>query len=94
MKMAFDPRITSPGIANRKEEDGLKRLCQDFEAIFINTLFKEMRKTVPDQGYLDRNMGLDMFQEMMDMEVAREMSRKGGFGLGRSLYGQLRGRFE
>lgn len=94
MKMAFDPRITSPGSGNGKEENGLKRLCQDFEATFINTLFREMRKTVPEQGYLEQNMGLDMFQEMMDMEVAREMSRRGGFGLGQSLYGQLRDRSE
>ncbi|MCF8104726.1 MAG: rod-binding protein [Desulfohalobiaceae bacterium] len=94
MKMAFDPQIACPGIGTLEEEDGLKQVCQDFEAIFINTLFQEMRKTVPEQGYLEQNMGLDMFQEMMDMEVAREMSRRGGFGLGQSLYEQLRDRSE
>lgn len=89
MKMAFDPQISSPKVRTGKEQDGLKQLCQDFEAIFINSLFQEMRKTVPDQGYLGQGLGQDTFQEMMDMEVARVLSRRGGFGLGRALYAQL-----
>jgi peptidoglycan hydrolase FlgJ len=99
MKMAFDPQILRP--IQTPEENGstgnnqnsLKQLCQDFESIFINSLFQEMRKSIPDEGYLEHDPGKDIFQEMMDTEVAGEMSRKGGLGLGRLLYEQLRDKY-
>ena len=95
--MAFDPRISpaasggrGPG-GNQNDPQALQQVCQDFEAIFINTLFQQMRKTIPDAGYLEHGMGMDMFEELMDMQMAREMAREGGFGLGRLLYEQLAG---
>jgi peptidoglycan hydrolase FlgJ len=101
MKMAFDPQILRPPMQTPKEnvstgnnQDSLKQLCQDFESLFINSLFQEMRKSVPDEGYLERSLGMNIFQEMMDMEVAGEMSRKGGLGLGRLLYEQLRDKYD
>ncbi len=100
MKMAFDPQLLRPSIQSPKDSvstendrNGLKQLCQDFESIFVNSLFQEMRKMIPDEGYLGQDMGLDVFQEMMDMEVAREMSRRDGIGLGRLLYEQLRNNY-
>jgi peptidoglycan hydrolase FlgJ len=101
MKMAFDPQILRPPMQTPKEndstgnnQDSLKQLCQDFESVFINSLFQEMRKSIPDEGYLERSLGMNIFQEMMDMEVAGEMSRKGGLGLGRLLYEQLRDKYD
>jgi peptidoglycan hydrolase FlgJ len=101
MKMAFDPQVIRPQIQKSKESDlsgndhnGLKQLCQDFESIFINSLFQEMRKSIPDEGYLEHDIGMDIFQEMMDMEVAGEMSRRGGIGLGRLLYEQLQSKYD
>jgi peptidoglycan hydrolase FlgJ len=97
MKMAFDPQIIRPIINTNKDnfssgndQNGLKKLCEDFEAIFINTMFQEMRKSIPNDGYLEHEIGMDIFQEMMDMEIAGEMSRRGGIGLSRLLYEQLR----
>jgi flagellar protein FlgJ len=93
MKLAFDPHLAStakPGEGGKAlktdEQAELKKLCQDFEAVFIQTMFKQMRAAIPEDGYLDTGMGGELFQEMMDTEVAREMARKGGFGLGRLLY--------
>ena len=96
--MAFDPRMAlcrsqagAGAGGNEKDPEALKQVCRDFEAVFINTLFQQMRKTVPDSGYLDHGMGMEMFEDVMDMEVARDMARNGGFGLGRLLYEQLAG---
>jgi flagellar protein FlgJ len=101
MKMAFDPQVLSPrmqtpkeGVSTGNDQNGLKQLCQDFESIFINSLFQEMRKSIPDEGYLEHDIGMDIFQEMMDMEVAVEMSRRGGIGLGKLLYEQLQYKFD
>ncbi len=94
--MAFDPQVSLPQVRSGKEKSsgendrsGLKQMCQDFESIFVNSLFQQMRKTVPDEGFLSGGSDLELYQEMMDMEVAREMARKGGLGLGRMLYEQL-----
>ena len=49
MKLAFDPQLAHPGAAagreaqsGEKQSEGLKQLCQDFEAIFIHSLFNNM----------------------------------------------------
>lgn len=99
MKLAFDPAVSlsragagktdDPG--NRNDPEALRALCQDFESILIQSMFKEMRKTIPESDLLDTDMASDLFDEMMDMEVARDMARKGGFGLADQLYRQLQG---
>lgn len=96
MEMAFDPKITlpaarveNPGKADRGDAEALKGLCRDFEAILIQNLFRQMRKTIPASGYLEHGMRMQFFEEIMDTEAARQMARGGGFGLGRLLYEQL-----
>lgn len=92
MKLAFDPQVSYPKNENRldkTDQNTLKQLCQDFESIFIHSLFKEMRKSIPDDGYLKHETSMEIFHEMMDMEVAREMSAKGGIGLAHLLYLQI-----
>ena len=96
MKTILDPRLTQaagnqnvPG--KQDNEKNLKQVCQQFEAIFIESFFQEMRKTIPEGGYLEKDMGMDMFQELMDKEAARQIAKKGGFGLGSMLYRQLAG---
>ncbi len=96
MKMAFDPQMVRPqvtdgdaGKSGEKQQEGLKQLCQDFEAIFLNSLFQEMRRTIPEGGLMGESPGTDLFQEMMDMEVAGEMAHRGGLGLAQGLYRQF-----
>ncbi len=98
MKMAFDPQMTLPKLNRASGEnaapgddpEGLRQLCQDFEALFVHSLFQQMRNTIPEDGFFDRDMSMDFFEEVMDMEVARDMARKGGFGLGEHLYQSFR----
>ncbi len=96
MELAVDPRIASfvkstekGNLSNSRDQKGLKQLCQDFEAILIHSLFKEMRQTIPDDGYLEPGQGTDWYQEIMDMEVARDMARKGGLGLAPLIYAEF-----
>lgn len=100
MKIAFDPQMTMPKLSRAPaseaaappgdDSQGLRQLCQDFEALFVHSLFQQMRNTIPEDGFFERDMSMDFFEEIMDMEVAREMARKGGFGLGEHLYQSLR----
>lgn len=68
---------------------GLRKSCQDFEAIMLKSMLKEMRSTVPRDGLLDEGNDREMFQDLMDQEVAMQMSRNQGIGIAESLYRQL-----
>ena len=67
----------------------LAKLCQDFEGIFIKTLFKGMRQMVGDSGLLEKDAGSDIFQDMQDTAVAQAAAAQHSLGIGQALYQQL-----
>ncbi len=69
---------------------GLRQACREFEALFIQSMLKGMHATVPDSGLLDKDAGRDIYREMMDIEIAREIAgRNNGLGIGQTLYREL-----
>ena len=74
-----------------KEKDPLFKACQEFESLFINEIFKSMRRTIPQGTLLQTGMAEDIFQGMMDEEMAKEAARKNSFGLATMLYKSLAG---
>ena len=77
--------------ANRSQRDkkSLKKTCQGFEAIFIQSLFKSMRKTVPDGGLIKKNSTDDIYRNMLDQEIATKISEKQSLGLADQMYRQM-----
>jgi peptidoglycan hydrolase FlgJ len=70
-----------------KQRARLKKATQDFEAVFIGMMLKQMRKTMAgDNPLFGKNSEAKHYQEMMDDAVAQQMSRTGQFGLGEMLY--------
>lgn len=92
-KLLISPAVTkTPDTAtNRKDPAALRKACQDFEALFVHSLFKEMRKTIPQDGLLPRGMGEDAYVEMMDWEMAQRSSRTQSLGIAEALFRQLGG---
>jgi flagellar protein FlgJ len=74
---------------NQKDKESLKKSCQDFEAIFVQSLFKAMRKTVPEGGLFEKDNATEMFQDMLDQEIATKMSQKQSIGLADQMYRQM-----
>ncbi len=66
----------------------LKEACIDFEAIFIEKLWNEMKKNLP-KGGLFENKILENYLSIFDMEFARSLAQKGGIGLSEMLYENL-----
>lgn len=95
MKLALDPHVNfntqASGQQNSegRDSEALRQACREFESVLINTMFQSMRKTVPEDGYLDSDMSSDFYEEMLYMEAARHTARQGGFGLGEVLYEQF-----
>ena len=69
-------------------EKGIEKVSRDFESVFLHKLLTAMRTTVPKSGLLD-SFASDMYQSMMDEEIAKEMSTKKGMGMGEMIYNEL-----
>lgn len=73
---------------DEKTEEQLRSLSRQFESIFIHQMLKSMRKTVPKSQFFD-SFSMDMYQSMMDEEIANELSQQKGIGLADMLFREL-----
>ena len=73
----------------KPDDEALKKACSEFETIFIESMIKAMRKTVPEDGLFSGGFGEEIFQEMFDQEIARQMADCKGLGIANTLYNQL-----
>lgn len=75
-----------------KDNEKLKQLCQDFEAIMVSMVIKSMRQAIPKDGLIPDSFEQGVFQSMLDDEYARLMVQKQNFGIAQQLYNQLTSR--
>lgn len=97
MKTMLDPQTILAGSAKatsaspeyQRDAKKLKESCQEFEAILLQSMFKAMRKAVPEGGLFEKNNATKIFEDMLDGEVAKEISRKQSLGLADQMYKQM-----
>lgn len=78
-------------IRNQPMDDKrIKEVSQEFESLFVNELLKSMRKTVPENEWLNGGMQQEVFEDMLYNEYARSISKSGGIGLGDMVYKSLK----
>lgn len=70
------------------KEAKLKKACEDFEAVFIGQIWKQMRSSVPKEGML-HSKEEESYLSMFDQELSVKMARSGGIGLGDMLQANL-----
>lgn len=75
--------------AQDQQQAKLSEACQMFEAMFLNLLWKEMRRTVPKSGIMHGGMAEDMFTNMMDEAVSQASANEGSMGIAHMLERQL-----
>ncbi len=75
---------------NEREDRKLKEACQDFEALFLSSLLKAMRKTVQKTNLFGSDSAEQSFQEMMDMEISKCAAKSSSMGIADALYRQLK----
>lgn len=82
---------TQPSTSGKslKDRASLKQACQEFEAIFIESMFKAMRKTIPDGGLFEKDHATEMYQAMIDQEIAANIAQHQGLGLADQMYKQM-----
>lgn len=74
---------------NPQDDKKLRDTCKEMEAVFLNILMSEMRKTVPKSSLTENSSGEEIMKSMLDSELTKNMSQAGGIGLADMMYRQL-----
>ena len=80
-------RGTQNNTAN-SNHDEVMSVAKKFEALMLHSMLKSMRATIVENE-LTGSDGQDMYRDMMDQEIAKNISESGGFGIQTVLARQL-----
>ena len=72
-----------------KTEDELMDVCKEFEAYFVEQMFKAMEKMVPESEDSE-NAYVNMFGDMLTQEYASSAVEHEDFGIAQMLYEQMK----
>jgi flagellar protein FlgJ len=77
--------------SHEKSQKGLRAVCEQFEAVFVQSMLQSMRKTIPEGGLIERSNGQKWFEEFMDAETAKTLAEKNDLGIAQALYQEMSG---
>jgi len=78
----------SPG--KKPVDKNLMKVCLEMESIFVGKMLKEMRDSVPKQGFLDGGFAEEVFEDMLYDQYAIKLSETSNLGLAKNLYDELK----
>lgn len=73
-----------------REERKLREATQEFEALFISMMLSQMRNTVMKSELFGESREEEVWNSMMDQELAKTWARSDGVGLANLLFQQLK----
>jgi peptidoglycan hydrolase FlgJ len=92
--MELDKLGTPAAPPTNEQQQALTKLhqaAQQMEALFVDLLFKEMRKSAPHASLTGKTSNAEAtFSDMLDEKRAEELSKSGSLGIGAILERQLR----
>ncbi|MBP3352726.1 MAG: rod-binding protein [Lachnospiraceae bacterium] len=77
-------------------DDELMDACKQFEAYFVEQMFKSMMKTVPKNEEMSASTSTltDYYKDEMMRELATESTETNSLGLAQTLYEQMKRNYE
>jgi len=84
--------LNNTDYANSSNEDLLKA-CKEFEAYFLEMVFKEMQKSVDafnDKKDQSTSQMVEYFKDMTIQKIAADATETQGLGLAQQLYEQMK----
>ena len=72
-----------------RDDPRLKEACSELESLFVYYLIKEMRATIPKTGFIGGGKAEEIYTSMLDVQMAKDLSSKGGIGLSSMLLEQI-----
>ena len=74
--------------AQRDQKSAINETAQQFEALFIQMMLAEMRKSIPKEGLFD-SQAVRTYQDMADKQVSLDMAKRGDFGIANVIKAQF-----
>lgn len=68
-----------------------REVAQQFEALFVQMMIKQMREAMPTDGGLFGGEGMKLYESLHDQQLSLALARRGGLGLAESIERHLTG---
>lgn len=77
-------------------DEKLMDVCKQFESYFLEQVFKEMKKTVPEEEYSSTSVStrLDYFEDQAIQTLASQSTDKNSLGLAQMLFEQMKRNYD
>ncbi|MBI4778620.1 rod-binding protein [Candidatus Desantisbacteria bacterium] len=87
----LSPKVLSPEREKelKLQKERLQEASYDLEAIFVNMLLKEMRKSVEKTELFHGGYAEDMWNDMLYDEYAKSMAKSNKLGMASMIYNQM-----
>jgi len=73
--------LRKAGSGTSKKGAQLQDVAKEFEALFLSHMLSVMRNTIDESGLTDKGPGQDIYTEMFDQELARNLAQRGALGI-------------
>ena len=91
MELSFHDIKSLDSIKNQSKDEALKIASQQFEALFLQTVLKQMRQTndVFKSDLEENSQATKSFEDLYDGQISVEVSRQSNLGIADMIYKQL-----
>lgn len=77
------------GKVSPQNQKKLKTQAQDFEAVFLNSMFSQMTSGVKGEGPFGNTTGTGVWRSMLTDQYAKNFAQTGGVGISNDVYRTL-----
>lgn len=85
----LESKLNSKDMSNASDDE-LLEVCKEFEAYFVEQIFKGMEKMIPSDDEESSNNEVEMFSDLMYQDIAKSATEKTDFGIAQKLYEQMK----
>ena len=82
------PGNSAASASQRDEQE--KQIGKDFESVLLTKLFEQVQTSIEDSGFDDEDSGSQQVRGMFWLYLARDVADKGGVGLWKDIYQQIK----
>lgn len=75
---------------SKATDDELMAACKQFEAYFLEQVFKGMMKTIPQSDENSSSTMVDFFKDQMVQQIAADSTEQNSLGIAQMLYEQMK----
>jgi Rod binding domain-containing protein len=77
------------GVPSQAGTEKARKTAQDFEAVFLNSMFQQMFASVAGEGPFGGGAGVGVWRSFLTEQYSRSFAKAGGIGIGNEVYRAL-----